>query len=113
MRRLQDNGSRMPKKDGLLAGEEAASPASAQAIGLSIGSLVAGWVAYDLLCRSPIGRHTGLLALGVFILIAIASVGYTNVFSGRAVTACDTAVLPSLMNSADRMRPLRILTSSL
>ena len=56
----------------------------AQAIGLSIGSLIAGWVAYDLMCRSPIGQQTGLLALGVFILIAVASVGYTNVFSGRA-----------------------------
>ena len=56
----------------------------AQAVGLSIGSLVAGWVVYDLMCRSPIGRQTGLLAVGVFVLIAAASVGYTNVFGGRA-----------------------------
>ncbi|MGI9412335.1 MAG: urate hydroxylase PuuD [Hyphomicrobiales bacterium] len=56
----------------------------AQAIGLSIGSLVAGWVVYDLMCRSPISHQTGLLAAGVFVLIALASVGYTHVFSGRA-----------------------------
>ncbi|MEM7426441.1 MAG: urate hydroxylase PuuD [Pseudomonadota bacterium] len=55
-----------------------------QAITISIGSLVAGWVAYDLICRSSIGRQTGPLALSVFLLIALASWGYTQVFSGRA-----------------------------
>jgi uncharacterized membrane protein len=54
-----------------------------QAIGISIGSLVAGWIAYDLLCRSPLGRNTGLLATAVFILILAAAYGFTHVFSGR------------------------------
>ena len=55
-----------------------------QAIGLSVGSLVAGWIAYDLLCRSPIGTSTGSLAIGVFLLIAVAAFGYAHTFSGRA-----------------------------
>ena len=33
-----------------------------QAIGISIGSLVAGWIVYDVLCKTPIGRN--LLLLG-------------------------------------------------
>ena len=54
-----------------------------QAIGISVAGLVAGWIVYDLLCRSPIGKNTGLLAGLVFLLILAASYGYTHVFSGR------------------------------
>lgn len=55
-----------------------------QAITISVVSLIAGWIIYDLICRSPLGQKTGPLALSVFLLIALASWGYTQVFSGRA-----------------------------
>ncbi len=55
-----------------------------QAIGISLASIVSGWVAYDLLCKSPLGRSsTGLMLLLFVILVAMAW-GYTQVFSGRA-----------------------------
>jgi uncharacterized membrane protein len=54
-----------------------------QAIGISVVSLVAGWVIYDLLCRSPLIGKPGLLALCVFTLILGAAYGFTHVFSGR------------------------------
>ena len=54
-----------------------------QATGISVGALFAGWIVYDLLCRSPIGKNTGLLALFVFVLIEAAAYGFTHVFSGR------------------------------
>ncbi|HUR42662.1 MAG TPA: urate hydroxylase PuuD [Aestuariivirga sp.] len=54
-----------------------------QAIGISVGSLIAGWLIYDLLCRSPVGRDTGALGLAVFVLILAAAYGFTHVFSGR------------------------------
>ncbi len=54
-----------------------------QAIGLSVASLVAGWLVYDLLCRSSLGRNTGLLAVVVFAFILVAAYGFTHVFSGR------------------------------
>ncbi len=55
-----------------------------QAIGISLASIVFGWVAYDLLCKSPLGRNsTGLMVLLFVILVAMAW-GYTQVFSGRA-----------------------------
>jgi uncharacterized membrane protein len=54
-----------------------------QAVGISIASLVAGWIVYDLLCRSPLVGMPGLLALCVFALILGAAYGFTHVFSGR------------------------------
>jgi len=56
---------------------------ASQATGISVASLVAGWFIYDGLCRSPIGKNTGLLALCVFALILAASYGFSHVFSGR------------------------------
>lgn len=54
------------------------------AIAVSVGSLVLGWVVYDLLCKSPLGRSTtGLMIVLYGVLVAMAW-GYTQVFSGRA-----------------------------
>jgi hypothetical protein len=39
-----------------------------QAIGIGLGSLVLGWIVYDLLCRSPLGKHD--LAFGGVIFAA-------------------------------------------
>ncbi len=55
-----------------------------QAIGMSAGSLIAGWIAYDLICRSPLGRNTAALAVCVFALITLSSFLYANTFTGRA-----------------------------
>ena len=54
-----------------------------QAIAISVVSLLAGWVIYEALCRSPLGQNATLLAILVFALILIASVLYTRVFSAR------------------------------
>ena len=57
---------------------------SVQAIGISLASIVFGWLVYDGLCRSPLGRSsTGLMIVLFGILVAM-SWGYTQVFSGRA-----------------------------
>ena len=45
-------------------------------------SLLAGWVIYDGLCRF-FGERTVPLAASVFVLILLAAVLYTKVFSGR------------------------------
>ncbi len=55
-----------------------------QAIALSIGSLIVGWIVYDQLCKSPIGDHTTLLMVALFAIIVAMAIFYTNVFSGRA-----------------------------
>ena len=54
------------------------------AILISIASLAVGWICYDLLCKSPLGRNTwGLMVLLYIVLVAMAW-GYTQVFTGRA-----------------------------
>ncbi|WP_248304434.1 urate hydroxylase PuuD [Breoghania sp. L-A4] len=50
---------------------------------MSIITLGAGWIVYDQLCKSAIGRNTPLLAGLVFALILLAAYGYTHIFSGR------------------------------
>ncbi len=55
-----------------------------QAIGLSLASLAVGWILYDLLCKSPLGKNTwGLMVFLYLVLIAMAW-GYTQIFTGRA-----------------------------
>jgi len=68
-----------------------------KAIGISLGGLAAGWIIYDLLCRSPIGERTGLLAFLVFLLACAASYGFTQVFSGRAAFVHIGAFLGTIM----------------
>jgi uncharacterized membrane protein len=54
------------------------------AIALSLASIAFGWIVYDLLCKSPVGRSTtGLMVVLYGVLVAMAF-GYTQVFSGRA-----------------------------
>ena len=55
-----------------------------QAIGLSIASIVFGWVIYDTLCKSPIGASTTGLMLVLFAVLVAMAWGYTQIFSGRA-----------------------------
>ena len=45
------------------------------AILTSVGFLAGGWIAYDLLCRSVVGRNTGVLAIAVFVLVVATRVG--------------------------------------
>ncbi|BAQ68853.1 hypothetical protein NHU_01698 [Rhodovulum sulfidophilum] len=55
-----------------------------QAIAISAGSLTIGWICYDLLCRSPLGRRPTVLMLILFAIIVAMAWGYTQVFTGRA-----------------------------
>ncbi|RMA41503.1 urate hydroxylase PuuD [Rhodophyticola porphyridii] len=55
-----------------------------QAVLISAGSLIVGWVIYDLLCKSPLGQNPTALMLLLFLLLVVMAWGYTQVFSGRA-----------------------------
>ncbi|WP_281301555.1 MULTISPECIES: urate hydroxylase PuuD [unclassified Iodidimonas] len=54
-----------------------------EAIAIGLGSLVASWLIYDALCRSPLGRHHRLLGVIWFALLTAAAYGLDQVFSGR------------------------------
>jgi uncharacterized membrane protein len=68
-----------------------------QAIGISVASLAIGWLLYSALCRSPIGRNTGLLAACLLGMILAASYFYTQVFSGRGAFIHIGALIGTLM----------------
>ena len=69
------------------------------AVGLSLAGLAAGWVVYDLLCRSPLGKNTGTLAVSVFVLLVIAAWGYGQVFSARAAFVHVGAMIGTIMTA--------------
>ena len=54
-----------------------------QAVLLSLGGILVGWVIYDGLCRSPLGRNDLILALSGLIFLIILSYIYTQIFSHR------------------------------
>jgi uncharacterized membrane protein len=62
----------------------AASLTSGQAVGIGIASMVGSWVVYDLLCRSPLGRHGGILAVVVFGLLTLLAWELSRTLGGRA-----------------------------
>ena len=54
------------------------------AIAISFGSIVLGWVVYDLLCKSPLGENPTSLMLLLFVVLVAMAWGYDQVFTGRA-----------------------------
>jgi uncharacterized membrane protein len=72
------------------------TPAAAVAIG--VGSLVAGWLVYDLLWRSPLGRGHARLATALsWVLLVAAGWALTRLLSGRAAFIHVGALLGVMM----------------
>ena len=67
------------------------------AILIGLGSLFAGWVIYDIICKSPIGKSTGKLAVALFVLIMAAAYLFTHVLSGRGAFIHVGAMIGTIM----------------
>jgi uncharacterized membrane protein len=69
------------------------------AILVSLVSLAAAWIAYDLLCKSPLGESpTTLMVLLYLILVALAW-GHTQVFTRRAAFVHLGAITATIMSA--------------
>ena len=68
-----------------------------EAIVISVISLIVGWFAYDLLCKSPLGRNTTALAVCLFFIIVGAAYLYTHVYSGRGALVHIGALVGTIM----------------
>ncbi len=55
-----------------------------QGILISGGSLTIGWILYDLMCKSRLGETPTFLMLLLFVILAVMSWGYNQIFTGRA-----------------------------
>jgi uncharacterized membrane protein len=73
----------------------ALTPATAVAIGVAF--IVGGWLAYDALCRSPLGRNDRALAAVLAVLFALAAWGLCQLFPGRAAFLHFGAMLGTIM----------------
>jgi uncharacterized membrane protein len=67
------------------------------AVGIGLASLGFGWLAYDALCRSPIGRDTSRLAFTGFCLLVGVAYFYSRVFSGRGAFIHVGALVGTIM----------------
>ncbi len=81
---LQDSGSRL---------------SHGAAVAVSLGALLAGWLVYDLACRSPLARRPWLLAVVLSVALAGVVIGLTSVFGARAAWLLTGAMLGTIMTA--------------
>ncbi|MFZ3321880.1 MAG: urate hydroxylase PuuD [Usitatibacter sp.] len=69
----------------------------AAASGIGLASLAGGWIVYDLLCRSPLGRDDRALGVAIALLLAGAAYGLCHVFSARGAFIHFGAMIGTIM----------------
>jgi uncharacterized membrane protein len=68
-----------------------------QAAAIAFVSLVVAWLAYEGLCRSPLGRYEVALALVGYVFLVALTYGFTHVFSGRGAFTQIGAIIGTIM----------------
>ena len=68
-----------------------------EAIATGLGALVAGWLVYDGLCRSPLARNEPLLGAVWFACLVGAAIGLEQVFASRAAYLHIGAMIGTVM----------------
>jgi len=69
----------------------------AQAAAIAFATLVAAWLIYEGLCRSPLARNEVALALVGYVFLVALTYGFTHVFSGRGALNQIGAVIGTIM----------------
>jgi uncharacterized membrane protein len=69
----------------------------AAAVGIAVAILAGGWIIYDLMCRSPLGRNDNVFAIVLFSMTAVLAWGLCQLFSGRGAYIHFGAVLGTIM----------------
>ena len=70
-----------------------------QAIGISVASLVLGWIGYDLLCKSALKQWPVVMFAVLFAGLVAAAWGFQHVFSARAAWLHVGAVIGTMMTA--------------
>ena len=70
---------------------------STAAIGIAIAFLAGGWIVYDLLCKSPLGKDDDTLGGVLLVLVGILAWGLCQLYSGRGAYIHFGAVLGTIM----------------
>ena len=91
---------------GALIDRDVADIGLGTAVGIGVGALIVGWLIYDLLMISPLGRNEKLFAVVAYGLIVAASYGLTRVLSGRGAYIHLGAIFGTIMAANVWMRIL-------
>ena len=91
---------------GALVDQDVSNISVGAAIALGIGVLIGGWVIYDLMMLSPLGRNEKLFAVIAYVMIVATAYGLTRVFSGRAAYIHMGAMFGTIMAANVWMRIL-------
>lgn len=67
------------------------------AILMSIATLAVGWLAYDYLCKSPLGKDEKKLSAVIFVFLVVMAFLLTHLFSGRGAFIHFGAMLGTIM----------------
>ncbi|HEV7796516.1 MAG TPA: urate hydroxylase PuuD [Pyrinomonadaceae bacterium] len=76
------------------------------AVGIGIGVLVVGWLVYDLMMISPLGKNEKAFAIIAYLLIVGTTYGLTRFLSGRAAYIHVGAIFGTIMAANVWMRIL-------
>ena len=85
------------RAEAYLVDPSVASLTKPAAIGIALAVIVASWLVYDGLCRSPLGRNPRALTLVVAIATAVEAWGLCHLFSGRGAFMIFGAALGTIM----------------
>lgn len=66
---------------------------------ISLATIVSGWIVYDLLCRSPLGKNDTLLMLVLYGVVVFMAWGLTHLFTGRAAFLHLGAITATIMSA--------------
>jgi uncharacterized membrane protein len=81
----------------MMIDQSVADIAGWQAVAIGLATLFLGWIVYDLLCRSKLGRHDLWFGVLVFALIVAAGFGLSSWLSGRAAYIHVGALIGTIM----------------
>jgi uncharacterized membrane protein len=67
------------------------------AVAMAAGFIVGGWVVYDLLCKSPLGKNDSVFGIVLFLAVALLAWGLCQLFSGRGAFIHFGVILGTIM----------------
>ena len=67
------------------------------AVAVSLGSLLAAYLAYEAMCRSPLGRYDVALAVVGYVFLVALTLAFTQVFAGRGAFVQIGALIGTIM----------------
>lgn len=70
---------------------------SGQAIAIGLSTLLGGWIVYDLLCRSPLGKRPVWFGIVIYVLIVMVAYLLSQTLSGRAAYIHIGAMIGTIM----------------